>query len=180
MDYKQRNGHPLIWTHDIVDSARYPEPYDEACLRAGLREIDAPDGSTIFLMMLGDFDEPNSLIIRYAIEAPPSCPARMAFENGEMSWPDFWEHRGWLLRFTFNLWGGDVKTEFIEPRQMDPGTHEALRQLGNQSPYELRRQQLEVDWEFACKGLSGDPKSTERKYRDYMLRHGNRFLRDVA
>lgn len=83
------HGRPLVWKNEIFRNERLPEPYDHPS-HGQLCEIDAPDGSTTFLMMVG-----------YGLE-------------------------------------------------------------------------------FACKGIMGDPQSAEREYREFMLRHGHKFLPDVA
>ena len=173
MDYKGRHGKPLDWTRDIFAKVVAPEPFDRFS-DSYLRQLVAPDGS-IFLMIHGFYDEIRGIAVSYAIEAPPSCPVRRAFEIGELSWPDFWNHRGWLLRFTRDFSEGPISAEFIDPTQMISRTLEHLEDLGNKSPFELKLKQLEISMEMAHR-FGEDPAPSEREYRDFMIRHGNKFI----
>ena len=174
MDYKARHLSPLTWTSDIFATVFAPEPFDKFS-DSYLRQIVAPDGS-IFLLIHGFYDETRSIVVSYAIEAPPSCLMRRAFEGGDLSWPDFWRHRGWLLRFTHDLSDGPILAEFIDPAQMIPRTLEHLEDLGNASPFELKLKQLELSMEMAHR-FGEDPTPSEREYREFMIRHGNKLIR---
>ena len=74
MDYKARHLSPLTWTSDIFATVFAPEPFDKFS-DSYLRQIVAPDGS-IFLLIHGFYDETRSIVVSYAIEAPPSCLMR--------------------------------------------------------------------------------------------------------
>lgn len=175
MDYKARHGKPLTWTHRIFEAAHAPEPFN-VFSSTYLKEIVAPDESTVFLELSGDIDETKGTISSYGIEAASSCPVRKAFEIGEMSWLDFWEHRGWLIQFTFDLqvFKGPIRAEFISPSQINKDTYTHLRLLGNQSPFAIKRQQLEAAWR--CAARSGiDLVQAEREYRSFLIRHGSKI-----
>lgn len=174
MDYRTRHAKPLVWTADIFNAARSPEPYDKLS-SSSLNEIIAPDGVTIFLRLHGYFDENNGVGVSYGIEAHRSCAMRLAFEVGDLSWPDFWAHKGWLLRFIFEISNASIQAEFIHPLQMDARMHQMLKDLGNTSPFEIKRKQLEVSIEIAYR-FGRDPTPAEREYRDFMIRHGNKFI----
>ena len=178
MDYKDRHAKPLIWTDDIYNAAYSPDPYDKLTSNS-LHEVIAPDGVTVFLRMHGYFDEHRGLAVSYGIEAPQSCQMRRAFEVGDLSWPDFWAHRGWLLRFSFDISDGPIQAEFIHPSQMDLRKHQKLNDLGNTSPLEIKLKQLEVSMEMAHR-FCRDPAPAEREYRDFMIRHGNKFVDKTA
>lgn len=178
VDYKTRHGKPLVWTADIFNAARSPEPYDKLS-SSSLNEIIAPDGVTTFLRIHGYFDENNGVGVSYGIEAPQSCAMRRAFEVGNLAWPDFWVHKGWLLRFTFDISNELVQAEFIHPLKMDARMCQMLKNLGNTSPFEIKHRQLEVSIEMAHR-FGRDTAPAEREYRDFMIRHGNKFMRKAA
>lgn len=173
MDYKALHGRPLAWTRDVLESFRYPEPYD-ICSAGQLKEINAPDGSSVFLMIHGYWDEASSLVVTYAVEAPSTCPIRMAFEKGDILWPEFWNHRGWLIRFSFNLFGGPVHAEYIKPEEIDQRTHVLLNHFRERSPFEIKRRQLESRWKYGHE-YDADTKMAERQYRDFFVRHRDKF-----
>jgi hypothetical protein len=177
MDYKSRNKIPLNWTRAIFNAGAHPEPYDVASAHQ-LMEIDAPDGSTKFLAIFGDMDNSETSAVFYAIEAPISCPVRRSFERGEISWLEFWGHRGWLLRLTVHLNDGPLEAEYMDPSQMSALTTKIISRLGNVSPFEMKRERLEWDWENAD-SLGKDPIKTERAYRDYLMRHAHRFANQM-
>lgn len=167
MDYKSRHHDPLIWTHDIFDSAQFPEPYG-GFGDGHLFEIIAPDTSTIFLMMHGYIEPSESVAVTYAIEAPRSCPTRIAFERGQISWLEFWESRGWLLRFRIRFGCRPVEAEFIDPTKLDLRTIHNLTKLGNRGPFEIRLHELKRQWELA-ENFECDPIKAEHEYRNFLM-----------
>ena len=54
-----------------------------------------------------------------------------------------------------------------------------FNELGNDGPYELKRQILELKWENASWN-GGCSKEAERKYQDFMLRNAAWFPRHAA
>ena len=177
MDYKSRNKIPRNWTRAIFDAGTYPEPYDVMTSHQ-LKEINAPDGSTKFLAIFGDMDNSETSAVYYAIEAPNSSPVRKSFESGEISWSEFWNHRGWLLRLKVYLNDGPLEVEYMDPSQMSALTTKIIKRLGNANPFEMKRERLEWDWENAD-FLGIDPVKTERAYRDYLMRHAHRFANQM-
>ncbi len=178
MDYKERHGTPLVWSDEIFDHACGVDPFDKMS-PTYLRQLIAPDGFSVFLMMHGYMDEANGLIVSYAIESPPICAVRKKFEVGELSWTDFWKHKGWLIRFTMQFNDPINQAEFIEPSQIDKRTLTQLEELRDTSPIQIKHRQIENELEVAY--LTGrDPSSAEREYRDFLIRHGNRLTRNLA
>ncbi len=173
MDYKSRNQIPLNWTRDLFNAGTYPEPYD-VFSPLQLKELDAPDRSTKFLVIFGNMDAAETSAILYAIEAPASCLQRKAFERGDLSWSEFWKHRGWLLQLKVYLNDGPLEVEYIEPSQMSERTIKIINRLGDVNPFEMKRQRLERDWENAPY-FGRDTMKAERDYRDYLIRHASRF-----
>jgi hypothetical protein len=61
---------------------------------------------------------------------------RSAFEAGEVSMEDFWDHRGWLIRMETSVMGDDdPRMQYIHPSQMDSNSRMHLQSYGDQSPY---------------------------------------------
>jgi hypothetical protein len=148
MDYRSR--FPVIprWSFEVLNTVRHPLPYVYPGL-GGVEEIDAPDGSTIFLSIgisaysVGERD----FLVRYLIEAPPSDLMRASFERGELPMEDFAAHRGWLIRIENEILNeDDCTTSYIHPLQMDKRARDELSELGEVSPYEYLLSKL-----FRCR-----------------------------
>ena len=178
MNYKSKNQIPLNWTYDAFGKSEQPSPYD--CLSpACLHEIVAPDGVTVFLINLSMEDLDADPGVYYGIEAPRNCPMRQAFEWGEISWPDYWAHKGWLLKIEIPWNPGILKTSYITADQMDITTQNELKNYKGRYPYELKRQVLELRCSLA---KAGTPESTvaEREYRQFMTMYAHRFAKLAA
>ena len=178
MDYKSKYFVPLNWTYDAFGQTTSPTPYDchsPACLD----ELVAPDGETVFLlnMSIHDIDAYDS--VHYGIEAPRNCPMRQSFEWGKISWPDYWAHRGWLLKIEVPWNPGVLRTSYITPGQMDQTTRDELEKLKNRSPYDLKRQVLELRCAHAKSGTR-EATAAEREYRQFMTMYGHRFVKLAA
>ena len=85
----------------------------------------------------------------------------------------------WLLRFGFYISNEPVQSDCIEASQMNRRTHQMLKNLGNTSPFEIKLKQLEVSMEIAHR-FGEDPTPSEREYCEFMIRHGNKFMRKTA
>jgi hypothetical protein len=177
MDYKSQNPQPPTWTFDEF-LLREPEPYDvRTC--AGLFEIDSPDLSTVILLENGFICDDGESMILYAIEASRECPMRRAFEWGEITWHDYWSHKGWLFRIKFPFNPGPVTSTYIAPSQMDVDTLKRMKGLEGRYPYGLKLQQLEL----RCQSRSiekNNRERAEREYQKFMVKYGHRFSQDSA
>jgi hypothetical protein len=135
MDYKSRYPKLSGWTNKHLDTLRHPMPYVGPCI-AEITELDAPDESTVFLAFFGDFVLDIETIVWYLVEAPPGDVMRSAFEAGEVSMEDFWDHRGWLIRMETSVMGQDDPwMQYIHPSQMDLNSRAHLQSYRDQSPY---------------------------------------------
>jgi hypothetical protein len=178
MDFKSRHPVAPIWDREMTQLS-WPEPYDNPSIWS-LYTITPNDGSGTFLVYRHSLPDVECTASGYAIEAPLDCPVRQAFETGEMSWMDYWHHKDWLLYVTIPLMSRDpITTRYISPRDIAPYIIERFKEFGNQGPYELKRQILELGWEYASWD-GGCTKEAERKYRDFMLRNAGRFPRNAA
>lgn len=181
MDYKMRNPIAPTWTFKDFTSWRTPEPFDVAtCAQAF--EVDTPDLSAVLLMQTGEICDVNTSMVFYAIEASRECSMRRAFEWGEISWLDFWSHRGWLLRINMPLTPGPVTSSYIAPSQMNASIINYLKKLEGRFPYDLKQQQLK----FHCDGplfrvfSKSARDQAESKYQQFMLKYGHRFSENAA
>ena len=178
MDYKSRHHVPLNWTYDDFEQKTHPAPYD--CSSAAcFFEIVSPDGLTTFLLNLSIHELDADPAIFYGIEAARNCPMRKAFEWGEISWPDYWSHKGWLLKIECPWNPGLLKTSYITPDQMDQTTHDELERLKGRSPYDLKRRILELGCDLEKAGTH-EAVTAEREYRQFMTMYGHRFAKLAA
>ena len=177
MDYRDKHPTPLTWTREELGMDSRPEPHDQFGA-SNLAEIDAPDGSATFLYMHAGFSD-DGLFRRIAIEAPRNCPMRIAFEWGEISWLDFWCHRGWLLDIYWSIEGGGAVAHYVTPDQLPVEILDSLKWLGFQSPYFLKHVQLELHALYAGRDGEDDAKA-EKDYRDFIVKHGAKILKFAA
>ena len=161
------------WTYEEVGKTRRPEPYDRIS-EGNLRELDATDGSTAFLFRHIQMDEDTGYFIYLAIEAPRGCPMREAFEWGELTWDEYLTHRPFLYRLTIPFNPGPVITTQITPQEIPPFAMKRFRQMGDNFPYEFKRQQLELTMKHASLPRR-DPIKAKKEYEEFMARFDHRF-----
>jgi hypothetical protein len=148
MDYKSRNPSLPRWSFDHLNTLRNPMPYIGPCI-ADIVELDAPDKSSVFLVFFGTSNIDSEIVTRYLVEAPPGETMRQAFEAGEVSMEDFWDHRGWLIRMDRRILSADDPTvTYIHPTQMDSESRANLQSYGDQSPYERLIEKLYILVDF--------------------------------
>jgi hypothetical protein len=172
----------FTWTIDQLNQLRTPEPYD-ICGIGALFELDAPDNSTVFLLLMDHYNEDAGHADLYAIEAPQECPMRKAFEWGELTWEEFWTHKDHLLLISVPLGYGIVHTRIVRPSEMSPQMKFRLKRLENLYPYELKRRQLEIDMELSRSHsayTAKDAVTAEREDREFMSRVGHRLSKPAA
>ena len=178
MKPSKKNAPNYKWNYHHMRHRRQPEPYDQPH-RAHLSELDAPDGSTVLLLRLVDFNEETGYMLHYAIEAPKGCPMREALEWGELAWDEFWTHKPYLYELMIPFHPGPVFTKLISPAEINPMAMARFRHLGQCSPYDLKRKSLET-----FSDCSAIPKETQltvrREYADFMARLGHRFANRKA
>lgn len=158
MDFKSRNPHIDYWRDSMLETMHSPFPFD-APMQVPLFQIDAPDQSTQFLGLPFDMCENEELMVTYLVEAPSDCPMRQEFECGELTWQEFWQHRGWLIeyKYEFHIDGGAF-VRYVHPSHMIEREKHYMIECNNISPMELKLEALES---FAlCKWP--DPMKSER------------------
>ena len=182
MSYRDYHPNPPVWTSEQSDVMNKPEPHDQSGA-ASLFEMDAPDGSTQFLVSVtgDDFQESGcpEYFTFYGIEAPRTCKMRHAFEWGEISWRDYWTHKGWLLHMRTPFNGGPMESAYVSTTNLSKHFCADLDYFGHKGPYEFKREQLEL----SCIPSPFRPKDlphAEREYQEFMMRHGHKFGRRAA
>ena len=182
MSYRDKHLTPPVWTQEQARARKKPEPYDQAGA-GSLFEIDAPDGSTTFLMSVtGDAFQGDGwpeFFTYYGIEAPKGCKVRKAFEWGEISWREFWTHKGWLLHMRLPFNGGPMDSSYVSTTNLSKYFQAALDDFGYKCPYEFKREQLEL----GCIPFPFHPVDiprAEREYQQFMMRHGHKFSKGAA
>ena len=166
------------WTWEQAANSRHPEPYD-VLVDCTLSELDAPDMSTIFLVMQDHFDEDSGLIRLYAIEAPAGCPMREAFEWGEFTWDEYWTHKDYLYEISTPFEPGPVSSRIIAPGELSQKAKNRFKSLGERFPFELKRRHLELGIEYSI----NDPDEradAQCKYDAFMAKYGHRFAKRAA
>lgn len=145
MDFRSRNPNISRWTASCITDARYEFPFNGPQYEP-VRQYTAPDGVTTFLAIYGDGVESEDFVLSntwYLIEAAKDCPMRRAFEFGEISWEDFWFHRGWLIELTMpNIMVSDANVRYVRPTDMSLRAREAIREYNQQSPLQLKYEAL--------------------------------------
>ena len=180
-----RDDHPNspVWTYEQSVLEREPEPYDRSGA-AALFELDAPDHSTVFLVSItgDDFRESGwpDYFTYYGIEAPRDCPMRRAFEWGEISWRDFWTHKGWLLHMREPFAGGPMVSSYVSTSHLSKYFNETLDDFRTKGPYDFKLQQLELSCMPSPFTSPRELAKAEREYQEFMLRHGHKFARRAA
>jgi hypothetical protein len=162
------------WPYGLLENARTPPPYDRA-INTLITELDAPDGSTTFLLKFFAFDEELGLATYYAIEAPRDCPMRQAFEWGHISWHEYWTHKTHLYELIIPFNPGPVTTTFITPEEIAPKEIANFHQLGHFSPNHLKLEQLELAWKNSIRNPARDEIEAERQYHEFLQRCAHRF-----
>ena len=182
MSYRDNYPTPPVWNSEQANVMNEPEPYDRSG-SAALFEMDAPDGSTQFLVAVtgDDFEESGwpEYFTYYGIEAPRSCKMRHAFEWCEISWRDYWTHKGWLLHMRIPFNGGPMESAYVSTNNLSKYFYGKLDRTGYKGPYEFKREQLEL----CCMPSPFRPEDlshAEREYQEFMMRHGHKFKRLAA
>ena len=180
MSYRDNHLTPPIWTFEQSMLRKTPEPYDRSG-SAALVEMDAPDHSTQFLVAVtGDDFQGHGWpdhFTYYGIEAPRTCKMRHAFEWGEISWRDYWTHKGWLLLMRTPFDGGPMVSEYVATRNLSQNFYTILDKFGNKSPFEFKREQLEGCFRLSTLRPKEFPKA-EHEYQEFMKRHGQKFAHE--
>ncbi len=145
MYYRDKN--PFI-THSTCKSlSEYCNffPFDGPCVNAPL-EFIAPDNVTRFIGIYGGGDESEDLVLssmRYLIESPLDCPMRKAFVNGEVTWEDYWHHKGWVIELAKpNILVDFAHVRYVHPTQMSEEANKNLKSLEDRSPMSLKHDGL--------------------------------------
>jgi hypothetical protein len=182
MSYKSNNPNPPAWTYEQIFLKKKPEPYDHQGAPV-ISEIETNDGTGVFLMKTtGEFFEGNGwpeFFEYYAIEAPRNSEMRRAFEWGEISWKDYWTHKGWLLRIKIPFNPAPVHSDYVSIDELSPKFIANLEDLAFQGPYQIKLEVLElacVPSPFKSKDLS----KQERIYQQFLMRHGHKLLKNIA
>ena len=178
MDYKSRNPGNLIWTDRPFNTVGEPEPHDQI-YPGFLSEIICERDGTVFLMHYSGLDEANGTSYQLLIEAPRSCHMRQAFEWGDISWLDYWSHKGWLIHFATRFGGGPAHGFYIAPSEIDDFSRKLWTEYDHKGPYLHKEEQLRLGWEYARPGTQ-DARDAERVYTAFMQRHGHRFVKRAA
>lgn len=173
MDFKERHPQIAYWPRSSFEDALNPAPFQHPGL-GRIFEIRALDG-TVFLSMPSWQLPDDEAITRFLIEAPRDCPTRAAFETGGISFDDYWDHKGWLVKLRCELVSeNDYEACYITPSQIDLATRQKFRQFDGVSPYQYLLEGME---HFLKSAISKGEDVTERKKRiqDFYRKYGDKI-----
>lgn len=143
MDYRARHPELKSWPKQALESIQTPFPYCEPNTIA-IYQISAPDDQTQFLGVSFDFSPDETYFIAHIIEAPQDCPIRKEFEFGDITWEQFWYHRGWLIELRIPFEEEPlIEVRYILPSQMTEKTKRHIMSMTH-SPMECKLKALEL------------------------------------
>jgi hypothetical protein len=173
-----KNFTKFTWTYEQFIQRRKPEPYDFLIIGTSY-ELDAPDKSTVFLLLFAGWDETTGDTTFYGLEAPVTCPMRQAFEQGEISWEDFWTREGQIYRFLVPFNPGPLRIDVIPTSQVNKTARDAFS-YGTYSPYDIKHDRLRSSWEILPDAWKKKKAAAERSYKAYLARCGHRLTKKHA
>ncbi len=173
MDYRDRNPNITSWSGECLAECFSLFPFNLPQMLSFFEYI-APDGVTRFLGLYGGGGESQDFTLsslRYMIEAPEDCVMRKAFAVGDLSWEDYWHHKGWLLElFKPNIMENFAHARYVRPNDMSQDAKDIILKFNNISPLMMKYQTLcrEADWERRIEKRTGPAQLQLRQFeRDY-------------
>lgn len=175
MDFKQRHPGITHWPFWVLERQRRIFPY-KSLLLAELCEVTSHDGLSTFLLFHGGVSEEGNYWRTYAVEAPREWSVRESFENGDITWSEFFKHRGWILELTGELdRNSDVHCRYIEFSEMTSEAKESIADLDAKgSPYQMLHDYLLEWWAFRIE-CGRDPSEFKERYESLIKNHGHRL-----
>ncbi len=141
MDFKDKNPNISYWHFGGKTLARKVCPYDGPNY-ISIEEIVSPLDQTVFLSLFGDWAENENFdlsVIYYLIEAPRDCKMRQAFEVGDITFEDYWYHKGWLIEAKIpSLAAQGYNLRYIHPSNMCQAAKEYLQDPYQESPVQRK------------------------------------------
>jgi hypothetical protein len=194
MDFKSKNPKSHSWPYKSIYAMTETNPYGkQATFR--LFDLRAIDG-TPFLAVYGDLTIDPSYPELFALDLTDSSDLRKKWENGEISWTDFWSHKGWLAKITYN-WviqseedaiknldkHPDAELEYIAYDLATDHVKDILKKQKNTSPYILYFNHLESHITFytICFNNSPTPlyakilQSKKAEYENFLKKYSHRI-----
>ncbi len=145
MDFRDRHPNIRFWFFDNSNFKREVCPYNGPNLTF-INEFVAPLDQTVFLSLLGNGGEDENFdlsVVYYLIEAPRNCIMRQAFEIGEITFEEYWHHKGWLIEATIpSLSAQGYNLKYIHPSNMCQSAKEYLKNPSGESPVQQKHENL--------------------------------------
>jgi len=177
MDFKTRYPDMKRWPYWVLDRYRIIFPY-KSILLGRLTEIDAFDGSTTFLQIEDDISEEGNFWRSYAIEAPKGWSVRDSFENGVITWSEFFQARGWIAELTGDLeLNSDTHCRYVVFSELSENVKRKLEELdASGSPYQILHDRLLNLWQTFT-NWERDASQYKEDYESFVKEHGHRLVR---
>ncbi len=153
MDYREQNPIIATWSGKSISECANACPVDDPFV-GGVLEFIAPDCVTRFIGIWGGGKESEDFTLsalRYLIESPLDCPMRKSFVNGEISWEDYWHHKGWLIELVKpNILADFAYVRYVHPSQMSDKAKEYLARHNDKCPISLKHKAICIlaTWEY--------------------------------
>jgi hypothetical protein len=177
MDYKDRNP-VLSQTKKFQMIVPSMCPFDQ--LELYVVEYFPPDRSTRFLSIAGWTETYPDTDTVYLIEAPLDCKNRLAFEVGDLTWSEYWDHKSWLICLRSYICQSDNFTaEYITPSQMDETSRRIIRKFDAISPMDEKLRDLS-HIVARYKDSSGLQYDYHKRYRDFLPVYQRRMGKRAA
>lgn len=176
---KSRDLDPMLnWGH-IVSSRRLKTcPFD--VLEWMVRECLNDHDGRRYLALSGEMSLCERYELYYLTPAELDCPARQAFEIGDLTWTEYWESRPHLIRWTNSfLETSYVSTEYAQPREIFQSSPDIFSYLDRRSPFEFKREVMEFRINQDILGKC-DSSASEANYREFMKVYERRMGKRVA
>ncbi len=170
MDFKDKHPDISYWHFGSGTLERKVCPYDGPNL-IFIHEILAPVDQTVFLSLYGEGFESEEFdlsVIYYLIEAPRDCKMRQAFEVGDITFEDYWHHKGWLIEAKIpSLSSQGYSLRYIHPSNMCALAKDTLKNPSGKSPVQQKYDALISHKRWSEKNQAM-LEELERKYADVL------------
>lgn len=174
MDFKQRHPNLTRWPRLSFRKLEERFPYNNL-MRGCFHHLEAFDGSTSFLLLFGTLSADESEACVYGIESRPDDEIRQHFENGDVFWSDFFDHKNWFIEFKLKLYTDDDLPVCYRPSfQLDQSIRNELTKLdGEGGPYQILHDQYLRSWEWGKQNFPREVGERRDRYLEFIKKWGN-------
>ncbi len=178
MNDREKNDSLLNWRHIYLATRLMNCPFDGDFMP--VNEYLHDDGLGGFLALRGGMSSCEQYGVHYLAPAPESCPMRLAFEVGEITWSEYWLSRPILVRWDFSIFDKSyVATKFVQPSELSGTARFLIDFSEHDCPLEKKLCSLRhkiKHYEF----FGQDPSKSEAAYRAFLPVYERRMGKKAA